>query len=169
MDVTLHTTKGDITIAMPGTSTLLLRARTGAAGFITTSSGPGTGGIITIASPYLILSDSGSILAKGQAFGADVLISSNFYIRSADRVNRLSVDGGLIVDSEVGDLSTGSESIDLSFLDASSVLRGQCAAARTGGVSQLNTRITGPYVPFARRVPLGPTISFNSRFFPRCG
>ncbi len=160
---------GDITISMPATSTLLLRARNGAAGFITTSSGPGTGGIITIASPYLILSDGGAILAKGRAFGADVLISSNFYIRSADRVNRLSVDGGLIVDSEVGDLSTGSESIDLSFLDASSVLRGQCAAARTGGVSQLNTRITGPYVPFARPVPLGPTISLNSRRLPRCG
>lgn len=160
---------GDITISMPATSTLLLRARNGAPAFITTSSGPGTGGIITIASPYLILSDGGSILAKGQAFGADVLISSNFYIRSADRVNQLSVDGALIVDSEVGDLSTGSESIDLSFLDASSVLRGQCAAARTGGVSQLNTRITGPYVPFARPVPLGPTISFNSRLSPRCG
>jgi filamentous hemagglutinin family protein len=160
---------GDITISMPATSTLLLRGRGSASPFITTSSGPGTGGIITIASPYLILSDGGSILAKGQAFGADVLISSNFYIRSADRVNQLSVDGALIVDSEVGDLSTGSESVDLSFLDASSVLRGQCAAARTGGVSQLSTRITGPYVPFLRPVRLGPTISFNTRFQPRCG
>ncbi len=160
---------GDITISMPATSTLLLRGRGSASPFITTSSGPGTGGIITIASPYLILSDGGAILAKGQAFGADVLISSNFYIRSADRVNQLSVDGALIVDSEVGDLSTGSESVDLSFLDASSVLRGQCAAARTGGVSQLSTRITGPYVPFVRPVPIGPTISFNTRFQPRCG
>lgn len=159
---------GDITISMPATSTLILRARAGAAGFITTSSGPGTGGIITIASPYLILSDGGAILAKGQAFGADVLIQSNFYIRSADRVNRLSVDGGLIVDSEVGDLSTGSESIDLSFLDASSVLRGQCAVARSGGVSQLNTRIIGPYVPFVRPVPAGPAISFNATRLPQC-
>jgi filamentous hemagglutinin family protein len=160
---------GDITIAMPATSTLLLRGRGSASPFITTSSGPGTGGIITIASPYLILSDGGAILAKGQAFGADVLISSNFYIRSADRVNQLSVDGGLIVDSEVGDLSTGSESVDLSFLDASSVLRGQCAAARTGGVSQLSTRITGPYVPYTRPVPMGPRISFNTQLLPRCG
>ena len=159
---------GNITVAMPSTSTLVLRARAGAAGFITTSSGPGTGGIITIASPYLILSDGGAILAKGQAFGADVLIQSNFYIRSADRVNQLSVDGGLIVDSEVGDLSTGSESIDLSFLDASSVLRGQCAVARSGGVSQLSTRITGPYVPFVRPVPTGPAISFNAMRLPKC-
>ena len=160
---------GDITITMPATSTLILRARAGAPSFITTSSGPGTGGIITIASPYLILSDGGAILAKGQAFGADVLIQSNFYIRSADRVNQLSVDGGLIVDSEIGDLSTGSESIDLSFLDASSVLRGQCAAARTGGVSQLNTRIIGPYVPFVRAMPTGPAISFNATRLPTCG
>ncbi|UVO54398.1 filamentous hemagglutinin N-terminal domain-containing protein [Sphingomonas sp. SUN039] len=160
---------GDITVLMPATSTLLLRARSGPASFITTSSGPGTGGIITIASPFLILSDGGSILAKGQAFGADVLISSNFYIRSADRVNQLSVDGALIVDSEVGDLSTGAEAEDLSFLDASSVLRGQCAAARTGGVSQLSTRITGPYVPYTRPVPLGPTISFNTQLLSRCG
>jgi filamentous hemagglutinin family protein len=160
---------GDITISMPATSTLILRARNGAPAFITTSSGPGTGGIITIGSPYLILSDGGSILALGQAFGADVLISSNFYIRSADRVNQLSVDGSLIVDSEVGDLSTGSESVDLSFLDASSVLRGQCAAARTGGVSQLSTRITGPYVPFTRPMSSGTPISFNARFQPRCG
>jgi filamentous hemagglutinin family protein len=160
---------GDITIDMPPTSTLLLKSRGGPASFITTSSGPGTGGIITIASPYLILSDGGSILALGQAFGADVLISSNFYIRSADRSNALSVDGSLIVDSEIGDLSTGSESVDLSFLDASSVLRGQCAAARTGGVSQLSTRITGPYVPFTRPAPTRPSISFNTRFQPRCG
>jgi len=147
----------------------LLRARSGPPAFITTSSGPGTGGIITVASPYLILSDGGSILALGQAFGADVLISSNFYIRSADRVNQLSVDGSLIVDSEVGDLSTGSQGIDLSFLDASSVLRGQCAATRAGGVSQLSTRITGPYAPLTRPVPTGPSISFTTRFKSRCG
>jgi filamentous hemagglutinin family protein len=160
---------GDITISMPGTSTLLLRGRGGAPGFITTSSGPGTGGIITIASPYLILSDGGAILAKGQAFGADVLIRSNFYIRSADRVNQLSVDGGLIVDSEVGDLSTGSESADLSFLDASSVLRGQCAAARTGGVSQFTARVTGPYVPLVRPVVQPSVISLETRLMPICG
>lgn len=135
---------GDITLLLPRTGTLLLR---GAArsGVITTSSGPGTGGIITIASPYLILSDGGQILALGQAFGADVLLQSDFYIRSSDRLNLLSVNGLLLVDSQVGDLSTGAEQVDLSFLDASSVLRGQCAATRRGGVNQLNLRATGPY------------------------
>ena len=166
---------GDITVTMPAMSTLLMRARNGAPSFITTSSGPGTGGIITISSPYLILSDGGAILAKGQAFGADVLIQSNFYIRSADRANQLSVDGGLIVDSEVGDLSTGSESVDLSFLDASSVLRGQCAATRSGGVSQLSVPSIGPYVPLTRRQmpltrrPLGGAISLQPMRAWQCG
>ncbi|OYY89918.1 MAG: hypothetical protein B7Y45_10175 [Sphingomonas sp. 28-66-16] len=139
---------GDITLLMPRTGTLLLR---GAAqsGVITTSSGPGTGGIITIASPYLILSDGGQILALGEAFGADVLIQSDFYIRSSDRLNLLSVDGLLLVDSQVGDLSTGAAPVDLSFLDASSVLRGQCAATRRGGTNQLNLRPTGPYAGIA--------------------
>lgn len=134
---------GDITLNMPRTGTLLLRGA-GQSGLITTSSGPGTGGLITIASPFLILSDGGQILALGEEFGADVAIQSNFYIRSSDRLNLLSVDGSLLLDSEIGDLSTGAEQIDLSFLDASAVLRGQCAASRRGGTSQLNLRATGP-------------------------
>ena len=135
---------GDITLLMPRTGTLVLRGAQDA-GVITTSSGPGTGGVITITSPYLILSDGGRILALGEAFGADVLLQSDFYIRSSDRLNLLSVDGGLLVDSQVGDLSTGAEQVDLSFLDASSVLRGQCAPSRRGGGNQLNLRPTGPY------------------------
>jgi hypothetical protein len=34
--------------------------------------------------------------------------------------------------------------VDLSFLDASSVLRGQCAGPRRGGINQLNLRNFGP-------------------------
>lgn len=135
---------GDITLLLPRTGTLVLRGAADS-GVITTSSGPDTGGIITIASPYLILSDGGQILALGDVFGADVLLQSDFYIRSSDRLNLLSVAGALLVDSQVGDLSTGAEQIDLSFLDASSVLRGQCAATRRGGSNQFNVRATGPY------------------------
>ncbi|MBA4048753.1 MAG: hypothetical protein C0476_09460, partial [Sphingomonas sp.] len=134
---------GDITLLLPRTGTLVLRGAA-SSGVITTSSGPGTGGIITIASPFLILSDGGQITALGQSFGADVLLQSDFFIRSADRLNLLSVDGSLLVDSQVGDLSTGAEAIDLSFLDASSVLRGQCSGAR-GGTNRLNLRAIGPY------------------------
>lgn len=134
---------GDITLLLPRTGTLLLRG-VAISGFITTSSGPGTGGIITIASPFLILSDGGQITALGQSFGADVLLQSDFFIRSADRLNLLSVDGLLLVDSQVGDLSAGAEPIDLSFLDAASVLRDQCSGAR-GGTNRLNLRAIGPY------------------------
>lgn len=135
---------GDITLLLPRTGTLVLRGAADS-GVITTSSGRDTGGIITIASPYLILSDGGQILALGDAFGADVLLQSDFFIRSSDRLNLLSVNGALLVDSQVGDLSTGAEQTDLSFLDASSVLRGQCAVTRRGGTNQLNLRATGPY------------------------
>jgi len=113
---------------------------------ITTSSGPGTGGRITISDPYLILSDGGRILALGQQGGANVRITSDFFIRSSDRLNLVSVDGSLIVDSEVGDLSSGAQVADLSFLDASAVLRSQCAAAGAQGqTSRLSVRSAGPY------------------------
>lgn len=135
---------GNISLTMPRTGTLLLRGAR-QSGVITTSSGPGTGGLITITSPYLILSDGGQILALGEEFGADVAIQSNFYIRSSDRLNLLSVDGSLLLDSEIGDLSTGAEQVDLSFLDASAVLRDQCAASRRSGTSQLNLRSIGPH------------------------
>lgn len=138
---------GDITLALPRTGTLVLRGAA-SSGVITTSSGPGTGGVITIASPYLILSDGGRITALGQSFGADVLLQSDFFIRSADRLNLVSVAGSLLVDSQVGDLSTGAEPVDLSFLDAASVLRDQCAAGRGGG-NRLNLRAVGPYAGIA--------------------
>jgi hypothetical protein len=44
------------------------------------------------------------------------------------------------------DVSSGTVARDLSVLDASKVLRGQCPAARsTGAVSHLITRPVGPY------------------------
>lgn len=144
---------GDITLLLPDNGVLLLRGAQ-SSGVITTSSGPGTGGIITISNPYLILSDGGQILALGQESGADVLIQSGFFIRSADRLNLLSVNGSLLLDSQVGDLSTGAEQVDLSFLDASSVLRGQCAGTRRGGTNQLNLRTFGPNA--AAAVPAAP-------------
>lgn len=134
---------GNIVLDFPTDGVLLLRGAQ-RSGVITTSSGPGTGGLIIIDSPYLILSDGGQILALGEASGADVEIVSGFFIRSADRLNLLSVNGSLLLDSQVGDLSTGAEQVDLSFLDASSVLRGQCAGNRRGGTNQLNLRTFGP-------------------------
>ncbi len=134
---------GDIGLEITPGGTILLRGAV-RPGVITTSSGPGTGGRIVISNPYLILSDGGDILALGDSAGANVQVKANYYIRSADRLNLLAVDGDLLVDSQVGDLSTGSEPIDANFLDASSVLRGQCAVGGRG-VSRFSTRVTGPY------------------------
>jgi filamentous hemagglutinin family protein len=136
---------GDISIFVPNTSYLMLEGKD-APGVITTSSGPGTGGRITITDPLAVISNGGRILALGQARGANVQLKSDFFIRSADRVNLLSVDGVLVVDSQVSDVSAGTAIPDVAFLDASKVLRGQCPAARSSGVtSQLSLRAFGPY------------------------
>lgn len=136
---------GDITLRLPSNSIVLLDGRTDP-GVITTSSGPGTGGKITITDPLAIISNGGRILALGQQRGANVHLTSDFFIRSADRVNELSVDGQLVVDSTVSDVSAGVVIPDIAFLDASGVLRGQCPAARsTGASSQLRLRPFGPY------------------------
>jgi hypothetical protein len=136
---------GDIVIAMPEGSLLRLQGDS-SPGTITTSSGPGTGGRIIIANPYAIISDGGSILALGEQGGANVQIQTDFFISSADRPNLVAVDGSFLLEAQVGDMSRGTVDRDLSVLDASGVLRGQCAAVRrTGEVSQLVVRPVGPF------------------------
>ncbi len=136
---------GDIGIVMPQGSLLRLTGRRFVSE-ITTSSGPGTGGQIAITNPYAIISDGGSILALGLQGGANVQIQTGFFIRSADRLNRVAVDGDFLLEAQAGDVSSGTVERDLSILDASGVLRGQCSAARSSGqVSQLVVRPVGPY------------------------
>ena len=137
---------GSIEIFMPSDSLLILASTVPQLSLINTSSGPGLGGRILISSPRAIISHGGSILALGQSGGANVLISSGYFIRSADRTNRVAVSGNLQFDAAISDVSSGTVERDLSVLDASGVLRGQCAAARaTGEVSQLVVRPIGPY------------------------
>ncbi|MDA7788084.1 hypothetical protein N8940_02500, partial [Sphingomonadaceae bacterium] len=112
-----------------------------------TSSGADTGGRITIANPFLILSEGGSILALGEQGGANVQIRSSFFIRSSDTINLLSVDGSLVLDSQIGDQITGTEPVDISFIDASGILSGQCTASSSGRTSRFSSQITGPYAP----------------------
>ena len=136
---------GTIEIFMPNDALLLLNS-TGSPSLITTSSGPGTGGRIVISNPYAIISNGGAILSLGDLGGANVQISTQFFISSADRVNLVLVDGSFLLEAQVGDVSSGTVERDLSVVDASGVLRGQCAAVRaTGQVSQLIVRPTGPY------------------------
>ena len=136
---------GDIAITLPADGLLrLVGART--RGSITTSSGPGTGGRISIASPLGIISNGGDILALGERGGARVAIDTQFFIRSADRVNRVAVDGDFLLYGRIDDVSSGATNRDLSVIDASRVLRGQCPAVRASGeISQLIVRPTGPY------------------------
>ena len=138
---------GDIAIAMPGDGLILLASGSVSSG-ITTSSGPGTGGRILISAPRAIVSHGAQILALGEQRGANVQIESEFFIRSADRLNRVAVDGDFLLEAQAGDVSSGTVERDLSILDASGVLRGQCAVARaTGQVSQLVVRPTGAFAP----------------------
>ncbi|WP_337187624.1 filamentous hemagglutinin N-terminal domain-containing protein [Phenylobacterium sp.] len=137
---------GDIEIAIPRPGILLLEGAR-APGIIQTSSGSATGGRITISDPLAIISNGGSILALGELRGANVTIQSRYFVNSSDRVNTVAVDGDFRLETGLYDISSGVVSRDLSVLDASRVLRGQCPAARsTGAVSQLITRPVGPYV-----------------------
>lgn len=136
---------GDIVITMPQGSLLRLTGRRFGSS-ISTSSGPGTGGVIVISNPYAIISDGGTILALGEQGGANVQIQTDFFISSADAFNRVAVDGSFLLEAQAGDVSSGTVERDLSILDASGVLRGQCAASRaTGQASQLVVRPVGPY------------------------
>lgn len=136
---------GEIRIAMP-TDALIVLEGADAPGSIQTSSGAGTGGRITIAAPRAIISNGGSILALGEQRGANVVIQSRYFINSADRTNVVAVDGEFVLAAGLYDVSSGTVNRNLSVVDASKVLRGQCPAVRsTGEVSQLITRPVGPY------------------------
>ncbi|MCB2060737.1 MAG: filamentous hemagglutinin N-terminal domain-containing protein [Novosphingobium sp.] len=137
---------GNIEIVMPQSGILRL-AGAEAPGTITTTSGSNTGGRITISNPLAIISNGGSIRALGETAGANVRITSDYFLQSADRFNEIAVAGDLVLDSQFSDLSAGIETPDISFLDASSVLSGQCAGTRaTGQASRFTSRVTGPYV-----------------------
>lgn len=137
---------GEITIRIDRPGLLVLKGDK-APGVIQTSSGAGTGGKITVSDPLAIISNGGSIQALGQLRGANVTIQSRYFINSTDRANTVEVDGDIRLQTGLYDVSSGTVSRDLSVLDASKVLRGQCPAARsTGAVSQLITRPVGPYV-----------------------
>lgn len=149
----LNGAAGDIELSMPSDGLLILTGESDP-GVIETSSGPGVGGRITIASPLAIISNGGSILALGDSGGANVLIDTPHFISSTDRFNQVAVDGELTFDTTPGDVSSGTVRSDLEVLDASGVLRGQCSAVRaTGRASQLNIRPVGPFANMTAALP----------------
>jgi hypothetical protein len=132
---------GDITIRLLRTGLMFLEGKS-ASGVVTTSSGASRGGRITISNPLAIISNGGDILALGQAGGANVNITTTTLISSSDRLNRVSVDGALVLDSQVQDVSRGLEEDVIPPVDIGEVLKNQCRAARlTGAISAL--RFTG--------------------------
>jgi large exoprotein involved in heme utilization and adhesion len=136
---------GDIEINVPRPGLVVLEGGE-LPGAILTSSGPGTGGRITLVNPLAIISNGGKILALGEQRGANVLIQSRYFINSTDRSNVVDVAGDFQLQTGLYDVSSGTVAREISVLDASKVLRGQCPAARsTGAVSQLITRPVGPY------------------------
>ena len=137
---------GGVTMTLPRTGIVRLEG-TSAQGVIRTSSTPGTGGQITIAKPLAIISNGGRILAQGQQRGALVVLDTDFFINSFDRRNEVSVDGAFAVTADIYDVSAGTTTPVVNFLDASRVLSGQCAATRASGeTSQLSARPLGPYL-----------------------
>ena len=136
---------GDITIIMPRDGLMILNGRRNEV-TITTSSDIASGGRITISEPLAIISDGARILALGEAGGANVRISSGYLIRSADRLNQILVQGDLVLDSEIEDVSEGTQELEARFVDAFGILISQCAGTRNDGlISQLGISAAGPF------------------------
>ena len=136
---------GDITLVFDKGGVLILEWAT-SDGKITTTSATATAGKITIIGPSAIVLNGGQIQALGPFKGAFVTIQSGAIVESSDRLNGLDVAGTLVLDSTVEDVSQAVTLSDASFIDASKVLRGRCAAqAASGETSTLVATPTGPY------------------------
>lgn len=136
---------GDISIIMPRDGLMILKGRPNEV-TITTSSDILTGGRITIGEPLAIISDGARILALGEAGGANVRITSGYLIRSADVLNRILVNGVFSLDSEIEDVSQGTQELEARFVDAFGILISQCAGTRNDGlISQLGISASGPF------------------------
>lgn len=138
-------TAGRITLLLPDTGLLQL-AGSAQPGSIVTNSNSKSGGEIRISNPLAIISNGGEILALGEIRSARADIISQYFIRSTDRRNVLSVDGSLVVDSQIDDVSRGTNRVESEFVDARQVLSGRCASSEVSGrVSQLSVSASGPF------------------------
>jgi filamentous hemagglutinin family protein len=127
---------GNLELFFPADGLLIIGGE--APGVITTSSGSDSGGRITISNPLAIIANGSRILALGEVGGANVQIQSRYWIQSTDRENLLSVNGLLLVETQVSDPAESAATLETDFLGASEVLASQCAAQRSGTASVLS-------------------------------
>ncbi|HEY5071562.1 MAG TPA: filamentous hemagglutinin N-terminal domain-containing protein [Caulobacteraceae bacterium] len=160
---------GDISLLVDNRGLMTLEGVQGD-GEVTTSSGTNTGGRIDISGPSAIILNGGVIQALGPSFGAFATIQAGSVIESTDRANTIDVAGTLILDSKIVDVAQAVTLSDVTFEDASRVLRGQCPALRSRGeTSQLGTTLHGPYAPTSMRGPPSRPEGSPRQVASRCG
>ena len=147
---------GGITLDFPHGGLLSIEGRQ-YPGAVTTNSGSTEAGVITIDNPSAIILDGSDVEAQGPAKGAFVTINTPAVVQSSDVDNRFIVTGVVQFDGQYVDIAGSVALSDLSFVDASKVLQGRCAArGAAGGASRLTTRLFGPYSVQPRRAGVGP-------------
>ncbi|WP_156840391.1 beta strand repeat-containing protein [Novosphingobium aquimarinum] len=116
-------------------------------GSILTDSGQiGSGGVITITGAYAVIADNSEISASGDVSNAFVLIDpETIRVNASDATNIVNVSGFTAV-SPAEDVASGTQIVEVPFLDASEVLANRCQAARARGRSNsLQIDRIGPY------------------------
>lgn len=116
-------------------------------GSILTDSGQiGSGGVITITGAYAVIADNSEISASGDVSNAFVLIDrETIRVNASDATNIVNVSGFTAV-SPAEDVASGTQIVEVPFLDASEVLANRCQAARSRGRSNsLQIDRIGPY------------------------
>jgi filamentous hemagglutinin family protein len=136
---------GSITLDFPNGGLLFVEGAS-RPGSITTNSASAQAGRIDINNPSAIILDGSDIEAQGPASGAFVTINSPAVIQSSDRENKFVVTGVVTLEGEYVDVASSVAISDLTFIDASKVLQGRCAAlASSGETSRLTDTIIGPF------------------------
>jgi hypothetical protein len=135
---------GNISLDFPDGGLLILEGVQ--PGTIRTNSATDLAGEISIINPSAIILNGSDIEAVGPFLGAFVVFQTPAVVESSDRINIIDVTGNFTFNGEFADISGSVTLSDLSFVDASKVLRAQCAAqSATGEASRLITRLNGPY------------------------
>jgi filamentous hemagglutinin family protein len=138
---------GDITIDIFAGGRLVIQDTDPPEG-IATNSGLHTGGEITIADPAVIVLDGGRITALGLTSGASLHIDAGTVVEGTDRPNLVAVNGSLVFNSGIVNVGGAVTVPEITYDDASKVLRGQCPALRARGeTSQLGDALHGPFTP----------------------